>query len=92
MIWCVNRAGADSPDPWTAALFGHARLFQGGIVNRLMEIDKVKFGDPDTAPSSGGSAVSLALLVLGAIAKAAEHPGPSIICVPDQRVADMLTA
>ena len=56
------------------------------------EIDKVTFDDVDTAPTSGGSAVSLALLVLGAIAKAAEHPGPSVICVPDQRVADMLTA
>ena len=25
MIWCVDRAGTDSPDPWTAAVPGPAR-------------------------------------------------------------------
>ena len=65
MIWCVDRASTDSPDPWAAALLGHARLFQGGIVKRFMvdgrmiawELVKVTYGDPDTAPTSGGSAV-----------------------------------
>ena len=49
------------------------------------------YDNPDTAPTSGGSAVSLALMVFGAISKAIEHAGLSLICVPDQRVATMLT-
>ena len=72
---------------------------QHGLVTRLMvdgwmsawEIVKVTYDDPKTAPTSVGSAVSRALLVLGAIAKAAEHPGPSVTRVPDQQVADMMT-
>ena len=53
---------------------------------------KVTYDDPVSAPISGGSAVSLALLVFGAIRKAIDNPGPSLKCIPDQRVVEMLTA
>ena len=99
MVWCVDRASADPPDPWAATLFGHARLFQGSLGSRLLVdgkicawgVVKADYDNPDTAPTSGGSAVSLALMVFGAISKAIEHAGPSLIRIPDQRVATMLT-
>ena len=62
MVWCMDRANTDSPDPWAAALHGHARLFQGALVSRLMkegrinawETVKVTYDKPDTAPSQVG--------------------------------------
>ena len=59
---------------------------------RHWETVKVTYENPYPAPISGGSAVSLALLVLGSIVKGIDHPRPSLTCVPDQRVAEMLTA
>ena len=59
---------------------------------RAWEAVKVSYEDPSSAPFSGGGTVSLALLVFGAIVKALDPPGPSLICVPDQRAAEMLTA
>ena len=47
------------------------------------EIVKAAYDSPDTAPTSGGSAAALALMVFGAIVKATEHAGPSLICIPD---------
>ena len=69
-------------------------------VSRVMEEDrirswdivKVAFETPSSAIFSGGSEVSLELLVFGAIVQALNHPDPSLICVPDQRIADMLVA
>ena len=99
-IWCVDRSTAESLDPWDSALFGHACLSQGALVCRVMEEGRIRawdtimvtYDDPASAPRTGGSAVSLALLVFCAIEKAIDHPGPSLICIPDQRVAEMLTA
>ena len=88
-VWCVDRSSTDSPDPWESSLFGHARLYHGAVVCRVVEggriraweTVKVTYDDPASAPLSGGSAVSLALLVFGAIRNAIGHPGPSLICV-----------
>ena len=57
-----------------------------------MDIVKVAFDDPSSAPISGSGAVLLALLVFGATVQALNYPGPSLMCVPDQRIVDMLAA
>ena len=48
--------------------------------------------DSGSAPFTGGSAATLDLLVFGDIAEALKYPGPSVICIPDKRMTDMLDA
>ena len=99
IIWCVNMSSTDSACQREAALFGHARLFQGAHVCRVTEEGRIRawesvmvtYDDLASAPFSGGGAVSLAFLVFGAIGKAINRPGPSLICIPDQRAVEMLT-
>ena len=42
VVWCADRSSTDSPDPWDAALLGHARLFQGAFLCRVMEEGKIR--------------------------------------------------
>ena len=56
------------------------------------DLATVTFEDPSHAPFSGGSSVTLALLIFEVLVQALAHPGPSTIGVPEQKVAAMLEA